>query len=109
VGSSLTFIEGDIRSLDGLPDGTYDVAISLGGPVSYCGAPAQALAAMAERAGLGDVEVGAEFMFVPDDRLRVGDDLERWEQAVLALEMAYSRDVRFLGAAGLLVEGRKPS
>ena len=43
---ALTFSEGDILSLEKIEDNTYDFVISLGGPVSYCGSPAQALATL---------------------------------------------------------------
>ena len=43
VEDALSFNEGNILSLENIEDSTYDFVISLGGPVSYCGSPDQAL------------------------------------------------------------------
>lgn len=66
------------------------------------------LAALATEAGLEDVAVLSQFMFVPDDSLRLGPDTERWERVVLTLERRYCLDPRFQGVAGLALRARKP-
>jgi len=62
---------------------------------------------LAHQAGLTDVRVGAEFIFQPDDELRIGPETERWEKIILELEMRYYDDPRFLGTAGLMLRATK--
>lgn len=69
----------------------------------------EGLEALAVDAGLADVRVGSEFIFQVDDTLRVGPDTERWERAILELEMRYHDDPRFLGAGGLMLTATKPA
>jgi len=47
VRDHLTLVEGDVRDLRRFADGTFDYVLALGGVVSYCGAPAQAIHEMA--------------------------------------------------------------
>jgi ubiquinone/menaquinone biosynthesis C-methylase UbiE len=60
---------------------------------------------MAQQAGLTDVHVWSEFLFLPDDGIRIGPDTDRWEKIVLELEMRYYDDPRFLGVANLILRG----
>jgi ubiquinone/menaquinone biosynthesis C-methylase UbiE len=63
------------------------------------------LEALAQRAGLADVRVWSEFLFLPDDAIRIGPDTGRWEKIVLELEMRHYDDPRFLGVANLILRG----
>jgi SAM-dependent methyltransferase len=67
------------------------------------------LAALAQQAGLTDVRVWSEFLFLPDDGIRIGPDAEQWEKVVLELEMRYYDDPRFLGVANLILRATKES
>jgi ubiquinone/menaquinone biosynthesis C-methylase UbiE len=62
---------------------------------------------MALDAGLEKVKVWSEFMFLPDDNIRIGEDTERWERVVLELEMEHYDDPRFLGAGMLMLFAEK--
>ena len=62
---------------------------------------------LAHQAGLTDVRVGAEYIFEPDNEIRIGPDTERWEKVILELEMRYYNDPRFLGTAGLMLRAMK--
>jgi ubiquinone/menaquinone biosynthesis C-methylase UbiE len=62
---------------------------------------------LAHQAGLTDVRVGAEYIFEPDNEIRIGPDTERWEKVLLELEMRYYNDPRFLGTAGLMLRATK--
>jgi ubiquinone/menaquinone biosynthesis C-methylase UbiE len=62
---------------------------------------------LAKKAGLVDIHVWSEFLFEPDDRLRVGPESERWEETILKLEMRYYADPRFLGGTGLVLRASK--
>ncbi len=46
VTSSIKFCEDDIRTMDSLPDNSFDYVISMGGAAFYCGSTANALKAM---------------------------------------------------------------
>jgi SAM-dependent methyltransferase len=58
-------------------------------------------------AGLENVRVWSEFIFLPDEGIRIGGDTERWERVVLDLEMRYYEDPRFLGAGMLMLYAEK--
>jgi ubiquinone/menaquinone biosynthesis C-methylase UbiE len=165
VRDHLTLMEGDIREMHSLPDNQFDSVFALGGVVSYCGEPAQAISEMARvlkpggelladgihsrfgslrfaaragnlaafeafakfnesrrdipvvipeeletfaiQAGLTTIRVWSEFLFELDDKLRVGAESDRWEEAIMKLEMSYYDDSRFLGGTGLLLRATK--
>jgi len=65
------------------------------------------LEALAHQAGLSDVRVWSEFIFMPDDKIRIGSDTERWENVVLEVEMRHYDDARFLGVANLILHASK--
>jgi len=65
------------------------------------------LVSLAQDAGLSQISIGAEFIFMPDDKIRIGPDTPRWEKLVLELEMRYHDDPRFLGTANLLLRATK--
>jgi ubiquinone/menaquinone biosynthesis C-methylase UbiE len=65
------------------------------------------LKTVADQVGLTDVCIWSEFIFLPDDGIRIGPDTERWERVVLDLEMRYYDDPQFLGAAMLMLRARK--
>ena len=44
-----------------------------------------------------------------NDTIRIGPDTERWERAILELEMRYYDDPRFLGVGGLMLRATKPT
>lgn len=62
---------------------------------------------MAVDAGLEKAKAWSEFMFLPDERIRIGKDTERWERVVLGLEMEHYDDPRFLGAGMLMLYAEK--
>jgi len=65
------------------------------------------LVSLALQAGLTDVRVCSEFIFMPDEAIRIGPDTQRWERIVLELEMRYCDDPRFLGTAGLMLRAAR--
>jgi ubiquinone/menaquinone biosynthesis C-methylase UbiE len=62
---------------------------------------------MAAAAGLKKAKAWPEFMFLPDEGIRIGKDTQRWERVVLELEMEHYDDPRFLGAGMLILYAEK--
>lgn len=62
---------------------------------------------MSVAAGLEKAKAWSEFMFLPDEGIRIGKDTERWERVVLGLEMEYYDDPRFLGTGMLMLYAEK--
>jgi ubiquinone/menaquinone biosynthesis C-methylase UbiE len=67
----------------------------------------EALETLARQAGLARIRVWSEFLFELDETIRVGAESERWEEAILGLEMRYYDDPRFLGGTGLVLRAAK--
>jgi ubiquinone/menaquinone biosynthesis C-methylase UbiE len=165
VRERLTLLEGDIRDMRSCSTNQFDYVFALGGVVSYCGEPAQAISEMvrvlkpggelladgihsrfgsirfaaragnweafeaftnyhekrgghavlhpeeletlARQTGLTHIRVWSEFLFDLDETIRVGAESERWEEAILELEMRYYDDPRFLGGTGLVLRATK--
>jgi len=165
VRERLTLLEGDIRDMRLCAANQFDYVFALGGVVSYCGDPAQAidemarvlkpggelladgihsrfgsirftartgnweafetltndaehrgqqavllpeeLETLARQSGLTHTRVWSEFLFELDETIRVGAGSERWEKAILELEMRYYDDPRFLGGTGLILRASK--
>jgi len=57
--------------------------------------------------GFENVNIWSEFMFMPDDHMRIGENTIRWERVVIDLEMKYCEDPRFLGAGMLILCAEK--
>ncbi|MFC1743460.1 class I SAM-dependent methyltransferase [Candidatus Riflebacteria bacterium] len=62
---------------------------------------------MAADNGLTDINVWSEFMFLPDDSIRLGPDTPGWEKLILKLELRHYKDMRFLGAGHLMLSAYK--
>ena len=62
----------------------------------------------ARLAGLNKIRIWSEFMFTPNDNIRIGPDTERWEQIILDLEMKHYDNPHYLGSAMLLLRASKP-
>lgn len=75
-----------------------------GGPTALL---PETLETLARQAGLTHIHVWSEFLFELDETIRVGAEGEKWEEAILALEMRYYDDPRFLGGTGLILRATK--
>jgi hypothetical protein len=90
-------------SLEGLEGLAYDS----GGGTRIPAVLPEELERIALDTGLENVRVWSEFMFLPDEGIRIGEETERWERVVLDLEMEHYEDPRFLGAGMLMLYAEK--
>jgi ubiquinone/menaquinone biosynthesis C-methylase UbiE len=65
------------------------------------------LETVALQTGLTHIRVWSEFLFELDETIRVGPESERWEEAILELEMRHHDDPRFLGGTALMLRATK--
>ena len=67
------------------------------------------LALWAKEASLEDVKIGAEYLFLPDERTLFTESMKSIESMLIDLEEKYHYDERFLGVGSLTLTGRKLS
>lgn len=65
------------------------------------------LLSYAQNEDLKNINIWSEFLFVPDDNIRINENTLKWEEISLSLEMQYYQDPRFLGKGSLILSASK--
>lgn len=61
----------------------------------------------AKSANLKNINIWSEFLFIPDDNIRIDENTQKWENLALSLEMKYYNSPQFLGNGSLILYALK--